>query len=277
MTGTDGLVGPCARAGRVEIRPTAHGVGQSERMDRPLDSDAAWAILPEPWKRCFELSWEAHQAGSLGVGAVVVDPSGAVIGAGRNRYVERDPPVGQLAGTYLAHAEVNALLSLPPGDYEQHVLYTSFEPCLLCTSALIHCHIGEVRYAATDHLWEGVQRLPELNDHVARRWPARTGPMPGPFAVWAAVLPLLWTLDRSPVGNVVAAHELRAPTVLDLARHLHRIKPAVLRQDSLAEALNALWGSLRQIDDQVTLAREVGPGAVPAVRQVSAGRRVPRR
>lgn len=116
--------------------------------------------------------------GSLGVGAVIVDPAGVIIASGRNRYADVDPPAGRVAGSSLAHAEVKALLGLAPGDYERHVLYTTLEPCLLCTGALVHCHVGEVRYAATDHLWRGLVRLPEINDYVARRWPARVGPLP---------------------------------------------------------------------------------------------------
>lgn len=108
--------------------------------------------------------------------------------------------------------------------------------------------MGEVRFAATDHLWHGIERLPELNDHVARRWPTRTGPMSGPFAVLAAVLPLVWTLDRSPDGVVVAAHEQHAPAVLDLARRLRRIRPAALENGSLPEVLEALWPALSEVD-----------------------------
>ncbi len=178
------------------------------------------------------------------VGAVILDPAGKVVSTGRNRSWERDPPAGQVADSYLAHAEVNALLRLPPGDYEQHVLYTTLEPCLLCTAALIHCHVGEVRYAATDHLWHGIERLPEVNEHIARRWPARTGPLAGPFAVWAAVLPLLWTLRRSPDGVVVAAYRQHAAAVLDLARDLQCTRPSVLEQDSLPDALCSLWPRL---------------------------------
>lgn len=217
---------------------------QSQWVASPLGPTAGWSALSPPWRRCFELGWEAHRAGSLPVGAVVADPAGTIVAAGRNRYAECDPPVGQLGGSHLAHAEVNALLGLAPGDYEHHVLYTSLEPCLLCTAALIHCHVGEVRYAATDHLWHGIERLPHVNEHVARRWPTRVGPMPGPFAVWAAVLPLLWTLDRSPDGVVVAAYEQHAAAVLDLARRLQRSTPAALEQGSLSEALHSLWPEL---------------------------------
>ncbi len=210
----------------------------------PVDFSAAWTGLAEPWRLCLELGWQAHRAGSLGVGAVVVDPSGMVVATGRNRSAEQASPAGQLAGTYLAHAEVNALLGLSAGGCEGHVLYTSLEPCLLCTAALIGCHVGEVRYAATDHLWPGLQRLLDVNEHIARRWPTRVGPLPGPFAVWAAVLPLLWTLGRSPTGVVMAAHQRHAPAVAAVARRLHDTGPAELEQDSVTDALEGLWAVL---------------------------------
>jgi len=221
---------------------------QGEQVGGPVDFSTAWAGLAEPWRLCFELGWQAHRAGSLGVGAVVLDPSGTVVATGRNRSAERAAPAGQLAGTYLAHAEVNALVGLDAGGYEDHVLYTSLEPCLLCTAALIHCHVGEVRYAATDHLWHGVQRLPELNEHVARRWPTRVGPLTGPFAAWGAVMPLLWTLDRSPTGVVIAAHQRYAPGVVALARHLHATRPSWLEEDSVVDALDGFGAALAGAD-----------------------------
>lgn len=214
------------------------------------DFAAAWAGSSEPWRQCFELSWQAHRAGSRGVGAVVVDPIGTIVATGRNRSAEGNSPAGRLAGTHLAHAEVNALLGLRPGSYEQHVLYTTLEPCLLCTAALVHCHVGEVRYAAADPRWHGIERLPELNEQVARRWPARIGPLSGPLAVWAAVLPLLWAVDRSPTGVSAAAHELQTPAVLGLARHLSQTRPPVLERDSLSDALETLWSSLCEIEDE---------------------------
>src|SRR5919112_4197214 len=82
--------------------------------------------------------------------AVVVDPGGDLVTQGRSRSNEPTGPSGQLAGTSLAHAEVNALAGLAPGDYWSHVLYTTLEPCLLCTAALTHAHVGAVRYAASD-------------------------------------------------------------------------------------------------------------------------------
>lgn len=209
----------------------------------PRDA-ATWRGLPDPWRRCFTLAWQSHLAGSVPVGAVLVDDHGDVVAEGRNRFAEQDAPAGQLAGTALGHAELNALAQLAPGDYERYTLYTTLEPCLLCTAALTHVHVGQVHFAAADPLWRGLQGLPDLNEHVARRWARRRGPLAGPLAVWGQLLPLLWVLDRSPGGVVVAAHERHAGPVLDLARRLEREAPAALAGPSLDEALDALWPRL---------------------------------
>ena len=76
--------------------------------------------------------WEAYLAETIPVGAVIVDEAGEVLSRGRNRTFD-EPHDGQLGGSRLAHAEVNALLALSSGQtYEDFTLYTSLEPCHLC-------------------------------------------------------------------------------------------------------------------------------------------------
>ena len=86
---------------------------------------------------------------------VLVDTNGEMVRFGRNRSNEKAGPVGQVVGSYIAHAEINALATLPPGDYGDYTLYTSLEPCFLCTAALRHSHVGVVRFAAPDPMWRG--------------------------------------------------------------------------------------------------------------------------
>lgn len=176
-----------------------------------------WPNPVKPWSCAFALAWEAFHAGSVPVGAVVVGPSGDVVTSGRSRAFETEAPRGQVCGTYLAHAEMNALLQLPAGDYWDHVVYTTLEPCLLCTAALTHTHIGLVRYAARDRLWAGIERLPELNPHVRRRWCTREHAVSGPLELWASLLVLVFQLERRP-GTEAAAEA--PPALLHLARHL---------------------------------------------------------
>lgn len=182
----------------------------------------------------------------------MVDPGGGLVTQGRSRSNEPTGPPGQLAGTYLAHAEVNALAALAPGNYWSHVLYTTLEPCLLCTAALTHAHVGAVRYPASDPLWAGIEQLPRLNEHIARRWPDRRGPLPGPLTCWGGLLPLSWNLARAPHGPVARAYEQTAPRLLQLARVLVGSPELVaLRRLPLAQALHQTWPRLLALRNDV--------------------------
>ena len=109
----------------------------------------AWQELDEPWRASLELAWEAYLAGTIPVGSVVVGADGRIVARGRNRIF--DPPGRGLAGSRLAHAEVDALSQLPgTGRYRDHVLYSTLEPCLLCTAATLLTTVGRIEYAASD-------------------------------------------------------------------------------------------------------------------------------
>ena len=98
---------------------------------------------------CFEGAWEAFRAGTIPVGAAVAGADGAIVARGRNRTF--DPPGQGLSGSRLAHAEVDALAQLPTSArYEDHVLYSTLEPCLLCVAATLHATVGRIEYAAAD-------------------------------------------------------------------------------------------------------------------------------
>lgn len=196
--------------------------------------------IGEAWARAVELSWEANQRGSVPVGAVVTDPTGRVVAAGRSRSGEGEGLPGQLTGGNLAHAEINALAGLGPGAYLGHTLYTTLEPCLLCTAASVHAHIGTVRFAAPDPLWEGVDGLPALNPQVARWWPRREGPLGGPLGAWTLLLAMSWHLRTNPSSQVVGAYERSDPAALAVARQA--VAEGLPRaQDTLADALRSVW------------------------------------
>ncbi|MBO0869308.1 MAG: nucleoside deaminase [Micromonosporaceae bacterium] len=209
----------------------------------------AWSALDLPWRECFNLAWESFRAGSVPVGAVLVDATGAVVATGRNLRNEVAPP-GRLGGSNLAHAEINTLAGLPSGHYADHILYSTLEPCLLCTAAARYSHIGTLRYAAEDPMWRGIERIPELNVELARRWPRREGPLGGGWQDLSTVLHLLALVERGPAAApAVAAHRDAVPELLRLAQRLAG-EPAVrLRAMALPEAFGALgpqlpgWGS----------------------------------
>jgi tRNA(adenine34) deaminase len=205
--------------------------------------------IDEPWLSAIGLAWEAYSTGNIGVGAVLTDPTGRIVACGRNRIVDTDAPPGRLRGSYLAHAEIDVLAQLPQGDYRDHVLWTTLEPCLLCAAAAVLSHVGTVRFAAADPLWSGIERLPELNAQVARRWPRRQGPVDGSLAAFCALLPLVWSVRERPDGVVIRAYEVTNPSLLELARRLveHGALDR-LRGEPVIRALDHLWPALALID-----------------------------
>jgi tRNA(Arg) A34 adenosine deaminase TadA len=217
-----------------DMRP----VPAPDRGGQPMSApDAAWSALTPPWREAFELAWQSYRDGGVGIGAVLTDPHGNILGRGRN---QRFP--GSAGGRLLAHAEMEALAGLPRSKSEQRttVLHTTLHPCPMCLGATVVARIPQVHFGAFDPTWLGIEDLQNLNDEVRRRWPTFTGPLPGPLGTWAAVLPCLNTS-----GSLLRAMETIDPprariaraaaARLDRSRHL----PATAH-----DALHAVWDVL---------------------------------
>lgn len=203
--------------------------------------------LEPEWAQAFEWAWRSFRDGNVGVGAVVVDPEGQVLGSGRNRTNDREARHNELVGSAVAHAEVNALTSLPAGDHPGHAVVTTFQPCLMCTGALIHSHVGTVRYAAPDPLMEGIEGLRGLNAFAGRRWPAAWhGPRADEWAVLGALLPITYTAQHSPDGATLKTYRKRLARTTDLAAGLVASGEArnLAQRPSLDVALDKLWNRL---------------------------------
>jgi len=205
--------------------------------------------LEKPWQMALALAWEAHVKGNVGVGAVLTDPRRRVVAVGRNRVSDRKAPPGRLRSTAIAHAELDILGQLVPGDYKNHTLWTTLESCALCSIAVVTSNVGRVAFAARDRLWDGISRLTELNEFIASRWPDRSGPLGGPVSVFSELLPLLWFLEHKPNGTVVQKYQSAHPRLLALARSLVTDKQfAGLKAHPVNDALDQLWADLSAID-----------------------------
>lgn len=89
-----------------------------------------WASLDSVWHTAFAQAWEAVTTGNIGVGAVISDQTGQIVVAARNRVSESVPPIGEVAGSSVAHAEINALARVPFRSPRDLVLTTTLQPCL---------------------------------------------------------------------------------------------------------------------------------------------------
>ena len=88
-------------------------------------------------RQAMELGETAGREGDLGIGCVIVR-DGRVIGRGRNRTNTRRNP--------MVHAETDAiadaLKALGTSDLAGSTLYTTMEPCPMCSGAMMNARIG---------------------------------------------------------------------------------------------------------------------------------------
>jgi tRNA(adenine34) deaminase len=131
-------------------------------------------------ERALELARESLSCGSGPVGAVIVDAEGTVISEGRNRAGEPWPlEAREIGGSSLAHAEMTALLHLNELDEAASwTIYSSLEPCLMCSGALAFAGVGRIVWACDDP-WYGTARFVPWREHPAFE---RVVVTPHPFA-----------------------------------------------------------------------------------------------
>jgi tRNA(Arg) A34 adenosine deaminase TadA len=183
----------------------------------------AWEELEPAWREAFALAWEAYAAGTIPVGAVVTR-DGAVVARGRNRLFEDGAPPGEVAGSRVAHAELNALAHLGIEDrYPDAVVWSTLEPCPMCIGAIWLATVGAVRYAGSD-TYAGAARLIEAQLERIDR--ARTdplvveGPLPGPFGVLGELLHVDFFVRTRPEHRVTETFRRDVPQLVELSERL---------------------------------------------------------
>lgn len=97
-------------------------------------------------RRALELAAEAAAVGEVPVGAVVLGPTGAVLGEGRNTREQDHDPTG--------HAEIQAIraaaTALGEWRLEGCTLVVTLEPCTMCAGALVQARVGRLVFGAFD-------------------------------------------------------------------------------------------------------------------------------
>jgi tRNA(Arg) A34 adenosine deaminase TadA len=220
-------------------------------------ADEGWSRLPEHWRCAFRQAWAAYIAGTIPVGAVVVDPDGVIAAEARNRIFEAgDPPRRQLGGSWLAHAELNAIAQIDAERSraaEGWAVYSTWEPCPLCAGAITVAFRGRitVEYACRDPLSSGLRVLTDTDIGRRRRWQIQE--LRGPFAAFAELLLAVYTVEARSTSPTAARYRQPPwrPLIETAGAALARGRD---RGEAVEEVVATMWAALREA--QVDIASE---------------------
>jgi tRNA(adenine34) deaminase len=226
----------------------------------PEAFDNAWSDLEPPFQEAFELAWKSMIGGTVGVGSVITDPEGNVIARGRNRVYDPPGGDGKLQGNRLAHAEMNALAEAPTGSsLADCTLWSTQQPCVLCSAAAVMSFVGTVRFLAADPVFAGIERLPELNDWLDRYWPNYDGPTEDDrWAVSAMLFQLYAAASRNPTGEVMDENRRVEP---ETARLCEQIVEQGLWSQAVTtgrDALQLVWPNIQAAASERQARRAAG-------------------
>lgn len=112
--------------------------------ENPTPTDADLAHLRET----IALAAEARQAGRHPFASIVVADDGRVIASKGNNSM---PPEGDPTQHAELRAAAEAATEVPLDELGGATLYTSAEPCVMCTGAVYWTGIGRIVYALSEH------------------------------------------------------------------------------------------------------------------------------
>jgi tRNA(adenine34) deaminase len=129
-----------------------------------------WKDISNPWKEAIRLAWEAYVRNTIPIGAVIVDNNGNVVAEGRNRIFDIDSS-NPLAGTYMAHAEMTAMIQLKEKEHPNirtYSMYTTMEPCPMCFGTMLMMHICDLKFGARDG-FAGATTLKDTIEYIKKK------------------------------------------------------------------------------------------------------------
>jgi tRNA(Arg) A34 adenosine deaminase TadA len=206
--------------------------------------------LSSPWRAAFDEAWSSWCHGSLGVGAAITDGNDHIVTRGHNQFSHVGP--GPISSTYMAHAEMNALAQLPVGHGHEYSIYSTFEPCYMCSSALLFYRIERIAFASVDPVWLGMHEW-----FLSAPWGSPTQftriCLGGEFGAFGYVLHVSRLAEVAP-AHVLEAHQRETSRLYQFATG-NEVSTVLNELASMNETpttdvvLAALWDGLLRIKD----------------------------
>jgi tRNA(adenine34) deaminase len=215
-----------------------------------MSANEAWATLGPAWRASFQQAWLSFAHGNYGIGAVLVDPSRSdtVVAAGRNLVVGPLTDDQRIAGTFMAHAEMNVFATMPTYNARGLHLYTTLEPCLMCAATALFLNVAHVRFPVTDEYFE-----PPMDDvlwpshpYTRERMPESTLVGLDRFSSFARLLPLIHTMTTLPESRMADTARARRPELSALAEDRETIDRlrSVSEHGTVVDGLAIVWDRL---------------------------------
>jgi tRNA(Arg) A34 adenosine deaminase TadA len=212
-------------------------------MDETLSFDRAWDDLDPRFRECLRQAWAALTCRGLPVGSVI-SRGDAILAVGRNRVYDKRGGSEPLQRTPLAHAEMNAIATIPDdANLAECEIWSTQAPCSMCRAAVEFTQIGKVHFLATD---PGT-----LARGVAFVSSGRSADL------WLVVANTLFLHNVAAVGGLdnpmLAMAATAEPEVLSLALGLvqdNTLIGAAEAHASIEEALTATWDAFRAVTTQ---------------------------
>lgn len=217
-------------------------------------ASVSFSDLDPGMQAALDQAWASTRAGSLGIGAAA-SLGGQILAVGRNRIHEDDPGDDVLAGTSLAHAELNVLAKLPYRAHDGLEMHTTLQPCVQCLGAIRLSSVERVQVLAPDPLFRGIERMRELTPFLARRWPVIEQRQVDEWSVFALLTPTDSMRDHPRLADVWTS---TLPTVTALVAEIEG-SAVLVDARSAIEAAERVWDRLGEcVDEVATLAADHG-------------------
>ena len=192
--------------------------------------------------------------GTMPIGAVICDGAGAIVARGRNRVHDapRRLAAGGLAGSRLAHAEIDAILSLPlrpDAGFDDHTIFTTTEPCLLCAGAITMVRIGHVEFAATEPVAGSASAITGTSPYLRSRRTSVSGPVGGAVGAFARLLHEVWAWEKAPSGLVEQTTRAGSPElagVIEAVVVSRKLREVARRRGDAEDAFRAVRREVAQ-------------------------------
>jgi hypothetical protein len=167
------------------------------------------------------------------------------VARGHNQMFHSGP--GPLSATYMAHAEMNALAQLPAQRGPDYSIYSTFEPCYMCTSTIFIYRVDRVFFATPDPVWTGMHEWLATAPWASRR-ETRHELLGGEVGALGYVLHVSRLVTVAP-PHVIEAHQGAGGRLFDhvadgsALRALSELSAAGA-STTAADALELLWDDL---------------------------------